>query len=70
MFDMAVDGIDDVSDNEGARARSSSLPFQPLDNAGSQSSPPPSIRHTPPPNDDTSLNYHPLLDGEFSPHPA
>jgi len=69
MFDMPVDGVDDVSDDEGAsRGGSNSLPIQSLYGAGSQSSPPSSI--SPSPDDDTSLNYHPFLDGKFSPHPA
>jgi len=66
MFDMPLNGMD----YEGARGRSSSLPLS-LDSAGSESSPPPSIGHRfPSPNNDASMNYHPYLDGEFSPHPA
>ena len=70
MFDMPVDGMHEVSDDEGGRRRSCSLLFQPVYSAGSQSSPPPSINHSPSPNNDISLNYHPFLDGEFSPHLA
>jgi hypothetical protein len=66
IFDMPLDGMD----YEGARGRSSSLPL-PLDSAGSESSPLPSIGHRSlSPNNDTSMNYHPYLDGEFFPHPA
>ena len=66
MFDMSMDGADDVSDAEGAGRRSNSLPVQP----GSQSSSPPSIGCSPPPNNNISLNYHSLLDGEFSSSPG
>jgi hypothetical protein len=69
MFDMPVDGVDDVSDDDGtSRGGSNSLLIQSLYSAGSHSSPPSSI--SPLPDDNTSLNYHPFLDGEFSPHLA
>ena len=67
------DGVYDVSDDEGAGGRSSPLLFQPPGphSAGSQSSPPPpSINRSPTPNNGTSLNYHPSLNGGFSPHLA
>ena len=67
MFDMPVNGMHEVSDDEGGRGRSRSLSFQPMYSAGSQSSPPRSIDRSPSPNNNIPLNYHPFLNGEFSP---